>query len=432
MRQVRLILTVLAVFSQALAYGQGVEKRPFTFEDMMSLKRISSPQVSPDGKWVLFSAVDVSLRENKKTPHLWVVPLGGGEARQLTSGTAGEDRGRWAPDGQQFLFVSSRDGSPQIWIASFDSNTGQTSADPRKVTSISTEADGALWSPDGKNILFTSEVYPDCPDDACNKARDEQRAASKVKAMVFTRLFYWHWSSYTRFKRSHLFVVPVSGGVAKDITPGDHDVPPFSLGGQDMYAISPDGQEVAFTSNVDEVEATSTNNEIFVVPITGGTPKKISISPGSDSTPLYSPNGNYLAWRMQLQAGYESDRFQLVLYERKGNAFRGNLRMLSPDYDRWVEAFAWSPDSKEIYYTSEDQGEVPIYRISVWGMVENPEPVKGSPSFVHYPVQEITGGANDDLVFSPDGKTLVFTRMSIQAPNEIYKVAIGRMDPEQY
>ena len=423
MRQVRLILTVIAVFSQALAYGQGGEKRPFTFEDMMSLKRVSSPQVSPDGKWVLFSAVDVSLKDNKKTPHLWVVPLTGGEARQLTSGTAGEDRGRWAPDSQQFLFVSSRDGSSQIWITSFDANTGQTSGDPRKVTSISTEADGGLWSPDGKNILFTSEVYPDCPDDACNKARDDQRAASKVKAMVFTRLFYRHWSTYTRFKRSHLFVVPVSGGVAKDITPGDHDVPPFSLGGQDMYAISPDGKEVAFTSNVDEVEAASTNNEIFVVPITGGTPKKLSISPGSDSTPLYSPNGSELAWRMQERAGYESDRFRLVIYERTGS-FQGNERTVTPDLDRWVETIAWSPDSKWIYYTSEDRGEIPIYRISVGGMSETYTEKGRLAGFVHYPVEEVTRGSNDDLVFAPDGKTLVFTRMSIQAPNEIYKLTV--------
>jgi len=431
MRQVRFILTVLAVFSQALAYGQGAEKRPFTFEDMMSLKRISSPQVSPNGKWVLFSAVDVSLKDNKKTPHLWVVPLAGGEARQLTSGPAGEDRGRWAPDGQQLLFVSSRDGSSQIWVASFDSNNGQISGDPRKVTSISTEADGAMWSPEGKTILFVSEVYPDCPDDACNKARDEQRAASKVKAMVFTRLFYRHWSTYTRFKRSHLFVVDASGGVAKDITPGDHDVPPFSLGGQDMYAISPDGQEVAFTSNVDEVEAISTNNEIFVVPITGGTPKKISISPGSDSTPLYSPDGNELAWRMQERAGYESDRFRLVIYERKSGAFQGYERTVTPDLDRWVETIAWSPDSKSIYYTSADKGEIPIYRMSVGGVIENFTIGGRFDSLVHYPVEEVTRGSNDDLVFSPDGKTLVFTRMSIQAPNEIYKLAIETKQAEK-
>jgi dipeptidyl aminopeptidase/acylaminoacyl peptidase len=415
MRQIRLIVLTLAIFSQVLGYGQSANKRPFTFEDMMSLKRIGSPEISPDGKWVLFSAVDVDLKQNKKTPHLWVVPLAGGDARQVTSDPAGEDRGRWSPDGKQVLFVSGRDGKSQIWTAGFDSASGKLSGDPRKITSISTEADGAIWSPDGKNILFTSEVYPDCPDDACNKSRDDQLAASKVKAMIFTRLFFRHWSSYTHFKRTHLFVVPAEGGTAKDVTPGDHDVPPFSLGGQDLYAISPDGQEVAFTSNIDEVEAISTNNDVFVVPITGGTPKKLSTSPGSDSTPLYSPDGRYLAWRMQKRAGYESDRFRLVVYDRKG----GNIQNLTEDFDRWVGTMAWSPDSTAIYFTAEDKGEVPIYRIGV--------ATSGNASAV----QEVTRSSNDDLVITPDGKTLVFTRMSIQAPSEVYKLALGSKDAEK-
>jgi dipeptidyl aminopeptidase/acylaminoacyl peptidase len=418
MRQTRLILIAAIIFGQAIfgqipAQGQAGNKRAFTFEDMMALKRIGGPEVSPDGKWVMFSAVDVSLQENKKTPHLWIVPLAGGDARQLTSNAGGEDRGRFSPDGKQITFVSSRDGSSQIWAAGFDSSEGKLSGDPHKLTSISTEADGALWSPDGKNILFTSTVYPDCPDDACNKTREEQQAASKIKAMIFTRLFYRHWSSYTHFKRTHLFVVPAGGGTAKDITPGDHDVPPFSLGGQDLYAISPDGQEVAFTSNLDEVEATSTNNDVFVVPITGGTPKKVSTSPGSDSTPLYSPDGRYLAWRMQKRAGYESDRFRLVIYDRKS----GEIQNLTESFDRWVGTMTWSPDSKSVYFNAEDKGEVPIYRVDV-----------GAASSA---VQEITRGSNDDLVITPDGKTLVFTRMSIQAPNEVYKLAIGSKDAEK-
>ena len=411
MRRLTLVFIVLIAGSFVQLSAQS--KRPFTFEDMMALKRISSPMISPDSKWVLFSAVDVSLKDNKKTPHLWLVPLAGGEARQLTSDPAGEDRGRWSPDGKQFLFTSGRDGSSQIWVVNFDSTGGTISGEPQKITSISTEADGAIWSPDGKKILFTSEVYPDCPDDVCNKTHDADHAASKVRAMVFTRLFYRHWSSYTHFKRSHLFVVPAEGGTAKDITPGNHDVPPFSLGGQDLYAISPDGLEVAFTSNVDEVEATSTNNEIFILPITGGgAPKKLSTSPGSDSTPLYSPDGRYLAWRMQNRLGYESDRFQLVIYDRKAGQFRN----LTQSFDRWVGTMAWTPDSKSIYFASEDKGEAPIYRITV---------EQGAT------VQEVIRGANDDLTFSPDGQTLVFTRMSAQAPNEVYKLTLGAKEAEQ-
>ncbi|HSM88356.1 MAG TPA: S9 family peptidase [Candidatus Limnocylindrales bacterium] len=410
MRRFKLSLIVLTLATAAHLCAQ--TKHPFTFEDMMALQRIGGPAISPDGKWVLFTAMEVNLKENTRTNHIWVVPVAGGEAVRLTSGPAGEAGAHWSPDGRKFLFVSARGGSSQVWVADFDGNSGKLTGSPRAISSISTEADGAIWSPDGRNILFTSQVYPGCADDLCNKSSDEARAASKVKAMVFTRLFFRHWSSYTHFKRTHLFVVPAEGGVAKDITPGDHDVPPFSLGGQDLYTISPDGKEVAFTSNIDEVEATSTNNEIFVVPITGGQPRKLSTSPGSDSTPLYSPDGRYLAWRMQTRAGYESDRFRLVIYDRK----TGQIQNLTEGLDRWVENFAWTPDSKTIYFTSEDKGDLPIYRLEI----DKPNQA-----------QEITRGANDELQISPDGKTLVFSRMSIQAPNEIYKLSVGNNKPEQ-
>src|SRR5262249_21568622 len=349
--------TVCQSFSQAADGG----KRPFTFEDMMALKRIGGPVISPDGKWVLFSAVDVDLKANKRTSHLWIVPLAGGNAEQLPSDPAGETGGRWSPDGKKFLFISPRGSSSQVWTQDFDSASGGVTGEPKRITEISTEAEGALWFPDGKRILFVSEVYPECSDDACNKSKDEARAGSKVKAMVFDQLFYRHWNHYTSFKRSHLFVGSSDGGKAQDITPGDHDVPPFSLGGQDNYAISPDGQEVAFTSNHDEVGATSTNNDIFLVPSNGGTAKKISSSPGGDSTPTYSPDGKWLAWRMQARAGYESDRFRLVLYDRKS----GTMKNLTENWDHWVENIVWSPDSKVIYLTSEDSGELPAYRMSV-------------------------------------------------------------------
>ncbi len=418
------ILPMGGVFGQLFA--QLANKKPFTFEDMMALKRVGGPVVSPDGKWVLFSAMDVDLKENKKTTHLWIVPIAGGEARPLPTTPAGETGGRWSPDGKSYLFISAVEGGSQVWVGGFDPASGMPSAAPQKITSISTEADGAIWSPDGKNIAFTSEVYPGCADDACNKYSDEERAKSKVKAMVFDHLLFRHWNRYANGKRSHLFVVPSTGGVAKDLTPGDHDVPPFSLGGQDLYAISPDGKEVAYTSNWDEVGATSTNNDIFVVPITGGEPKKLSTSPGSDSTPLYSPDGKWLAWRMQKRAGYESDRFRLVVYDRA----TAEIHNLTEDFDQWVESFTWAPDSKSIYFTSEYQGGAPIYAVGV-ELVTVPAHDAVGRSYKRYPVKEITRGVNDELSVTPDGKTLVFTRLSAQAPNEVYKLEIGSKQADQ-
>jgi len=392
-RRVLCILLLLA----PVAFSQG--KHPFNFEDMMALKRVGDPQLSPDNNWIVFATVHVSLEANSKTPHLWLIPANGGEAKQITDGP-GEDGPRWSPDGKHVLYTSARDGESQVWVSDFDN--GALTGEPRKITSLSTGADGPLWSPDGKNIVFTSDVFVDCPDDACNKQRNDERAQSKVKAQIFTHLFYRHWSSFKYGKRTHLFVVPAEGGTAYDITPGDHDVPPFSLGGQALYAISPDGQEVAYTSNIDEQPAASTNNEVFIVPINGGTPKKISTSPGSDSTPLYSPDGKWIAWRMQKRNGYESDRFRLVVYDRKSGA----ITNLTETFDQWVDSFAWSPDSTQIFFASEYHGLAPLYQIAVTG---------GE-------VKKVAEGFFDSPQISKDGQNIYVTGMTIAMPNEIFVI----------
>jgi len=397
------------------------QKHPFTFEDMMKLKRVGAPVPSPDGKWVVFDCEDVDLAANKKTSHLWIVPASGGESRRLNPTPNHEERPRFSPDGKRLIWTSKATDPTQIWMSDFDPGAGQLVGKSHQVTSISTGADGAIWSPDGKNILFVSSVYPDCKDDACNKQRDEELKKSKVKAKVFTRLFYRHWNAFTEFKRSHLFVISTDASAsadaiarpASDLTTGDHDVPPFSLGGQDMYTISPDGQEVAYTSNIDEVEATSTNNEIFVVPISGGTPNKISTSPGADTTPLYSPNGKYLAWRSQARAGFEADKWRLLVQDRQS----GKTRDLTKDSDLSVGSFVWDPgvdaEAKDgaLEFAAEFRGGAPIYRIHLDGKVGRTPSSAG--------VLDLNAEMHaDDLIWS--NGTLFCTSMSVKAPNEIW------------
>jgi dipeptidyl aminopeptidase/acylaminoacyl peptidase len=397
----RRILFFLLAFS---FLGSAQTKHPFTFEDMMQLKRVGEPAVSPDSMWVAFSAVDVDLDANTKTPHLWIIPIAGGDAKRLTPESGvGEDRLRFSPDGKRVIFESARDGgSTQIWVQDFDSGSGALTGDPKKVTTISTEASGGTWSPDSKNVLFVSSVFPDCKDDASNKQRDEERAKSKVKAMTFDHLMFRHWTHYDNSKRSHLFIVSIEGGVARDLTPGNYDVPPFSLGGQDQYGFSPDGKEVAYTCNTDEVQATSTNSDVFVVSAAGGAAKRITTKPGSDSTPIYSPDSKYIAYRSQLRGGYESDRFRLMLYDRA----TGKITDLTPNFDRWVDSIAWSQDSKTIYMTAGNEGENPIYALRL--AQTNPWP------------EELVDGYNDSPTPTPDGKMLVFNTQSIAAPSEIY------------
>src|SRR5947207_10466674 len=402
------VITFLLAAS-LFAQSQPPQKHLFTFEEMMALKRVGAPVPSPDGKWVVFDCEDVDLTANTRISHLWIVPANGGESPRLNPTPNHEERPRFSPDGERLIWTSKATDPTQIWMCDFDLGSGALVGKPHQVTEISTGADGGIWSPDGKNIVFVSAVYPDCKDNACNKQRDEELKKSKVKAKIFPRLFYRHWSAFTEFKRSHLFVVPADAGVAavvstaepnaqalgtsasttpRDLTPGDHDVPPFHLGGQDMYAISPDGQELAYTSNIDEIEATSTNNEIFVVPMAGGTPKKISTSPGSDSTPLYSPDGKYIAWRSQGRAGFEADKQSLIFYQRQSR----EMRNATADWDRSVGSLTWSPDSEMIFLTAEDHGESLI----CWWSLDAKLPTE----LLHLHADDLTFGANRILFFT--------------------------------
>ena len=440
MRRVTLALFVFLLTLPAVSQA----KHPFTFEDMMKLKRVAEPVPSPDGKWVLFAAVDVDLAANTKTSHVWIVPTAGGQEREIVAGQDA-DRPRWAPDGKRFAFLSTKEGGSQIWIADFDGTAG-TVTGVHRLTAIATEAGGEIWSPDGNNIVFTSDVYPECDgapeaEAACNAKKLDEVSKSKVKALVFDHLLYRHWNAYKEGKRSHIFVIPADArvgadassarsgearqesssaspsragegtrpyvSVARDLTPGDYDAPVFSLGGQDNYAISPDGQELCYTSNHEKNEAATTNNDLWIVPINVGADassaqpvkaKNINAdNPASDSTPLYSPDGKYIAYRAQQRPGYESDRFRLMLYDRKTS----EKKSITENDDLWVGTFTWAPDSHSVFFSAERAGEAPMWRVGTDGRVD----IR-------------THGFFDDLIFTRDN-VLLFTRMSLLSPNEI-------------
>lgn len=410
-----LLLAATAAFTTA-AGAQSPEptapRWPVQFADLMKMRRLGDIDLSADGRWILFTVTDVNLERNTRTPHLWVIPAAGGSEKPLTASIAGESEGRFSPDGKRILFLSPRSGESQIYLASFDAEEG-TAGPAQRLTNLSTGVGGAQWSPDGGSILFTSAVYPQCAlagaeADACNRRRERESAESQGKAQIFTSLLFRHWNSYTGEKRSHLFLISSAGGEARDLTPtAGQNIPPFSLGGPRGYAFAPDGKEIAFEWNTDPVPALSVNSDIFTLDLGDpqAKPLRISTSPGGDFTPRYSPDGRYLAFRSQARAGYESDRFRLMLYDRRSR----RIVELLPSFDRWVEDLAWSPDSKFLYFPSSVSGEQPIFRVSARGG----------------PAEAISGaGVYGDLHPTPDGARLIAARTTLREPAEVFSLQL--------
>ncbi|HCC56076.1 MAG TPA: S9 family peptidase [Solibacterales bacterium] len=394
----RRCLALVGLFASSLL----AQPQPFDAAAMMQLARLSDPQISPDGKTVAFVSQTIDVTANKKPKEIYTVPLSGGPPRSLGEG----DRPRWLRDSHYLVFTGTRGGASQIWMMNEDG------VDAHAITSLATEADGAIISPDSKYIVFTSAVYPDCgADDACN-AQHIAAEKDQPKARIYNSLLYRHWTDWQSARRTHLLSMPVSGGKTVDLTPGAIDVPPFSLGGPDDYVISPDSQEVCYVENTADVPAISTNTDLFVVRIEGGEARRITTNPAADMSPRYSPDGRYIAYRSQTRPGYESDRFTLLLLERT----TGKVTVLTDLLDRWVNSFVWSPDSQRIFFTAMDRGRQPIQFLEI----------AGGGTRVAVSGESVL----DDMQFTPDGKTLVFTRQSGASPVEIVRAASSGGAPQ--
>jgi dipeptidyl aminopeptidase/acylaminoacyl peptidase len=321
----------------------------------------------------------------------------GGKLHRMTNNPAADGHPQWSPDGKWILFVSSRNEGQQAWLLPV--NGGE----PHQATSFSMGVSDPLWTADGKNIVFSSDVFPECgADDACNKQNDESIDKGPIKAHMADHLLYRHWTTWKDGKRTYTLIFNIENKTITDVSPGDCDAPAFSLGGVG-FAVSPDGREVCFVSNHDPNEAETTNEDLFIVPAAGGTPKNITESNKAyDGDPAYSPDGRYIAYRTQVIPTYESDLFRIALYDRK----TGERRTLTEAFDNWVDDIKWAPDSRSIYFTADVKGHVPLYSIDI-------ETMKITPVI---DVKTI-----DDFDVSPDGKYIVLTRRSVGEPREVWR-----------
>jgi len=384
MRKIALVL----FFTAATAVAQ----HPFTFDDLASIHRIGAPQLSPDGKTIAYDASTPDLAANSSRSAVFLVPAGGGESTKIADGSGPA----WSPDGKTLAYTSKN----QAYLYSNNAS--------RKVTDLPGGAGSVKWMPDGSALVVVSDIYPDCGvDPACIKDKTTAAEKKPTQARVISNLLFRHWKAWQEPTRTHIVYVPLNAGAPRDLTPGAFDAPPFSIGGGDEFDVSPDGKELVYARDTGEHPEVSTNSDLFIVPIGGGSaPKRITTRQGADTSPKYSPDGRWIAWRSQARPGYESDLWELWIYDRSSST----ARRLAPNFDNWISSVTWSPDSRSIYITAPEKTKNAIYEVSV---------SDGAPHLLW------NDASADAVTVRRSDRTLFFERSSLTHPNDIYALSRG-------
>jgi len=364
-----------------LALTLSAAARPMTYEDLAAMKRISGPSLSPDGKWIAFSVTTTDLAKNVRNNAVWLMRADGTGARELAAG----DSPVWSPDGRTIAYVSG--GQIALWDVA--------SAKSRTLPELKGGASSLKWMPDGSGLLAVSDVEIEGKNNM---------PSPDSKARVIDNLLFRHWNAWTGPTRTHIFLVPLNG-TPRDLTPGPFDAPPFSVGGGSEFDVSPDGKELAYAQNTDTDAALSTNADVFLVKIAGGGPVRITKRTGADTAPVYSPDGKWIAYRSQARQGYESDQWELWLYDRAA----GTSKRIAADFPNWIESVTWMPDSRSMLITAPLEGRNAIYEVTL----------DGRTTLVH------DAGYADAVQIAPDAKSIYFQMSTLSRPADIYALARG-------
>ena len=346
------------MFSAALVMAllsANAQKRAFTIEDLYRVKGVSSVSLSPDGKTVCYTASSSDLKNQKSGFDIYIMNADGSHAKALTE-DGKSSSAVWSKDGKSIFFTNYEKGTAQIFRMDL------TTCETEQVTDYELGIGSPVISPDERYIAFTAEVYPDLGADAkANKARMEKKEQGPVQAHIADKLLYRHWTSYNDGRCNHLILFDTQTKTYKDLTPGNYSLI-FVVGGGITYQFSPDSKEICFVSNHDEHQEASTNADLWTVSVNGGEPVCITKENKAwDGTPAYSPDGKYIAYRLQQVPGYESDRFRLAIYDRAAK----KSTILTEKFDNWVDDYKWAPDSKSIFFLGQVQGTQPLYKLDI-------------------------------------------------------------------
>jgi dipeptidyl aminopeptidase/acylaminoacyl peptidase len=343
-----IFLFTINVFSQ---------KKAFTIEELYKIKNVSSPVLSPDGNKTAFVVSVPDLKKTKSSTSIYVMNSDGTGLKQMTSPSTTNYNPVWDKDGKGFYFNSTRGGSEQVYYMSLEGG------EPVQITDFGLGVSSPKFSNDGSKIIFTASVFPECGADVeCNEKISDAMENGPIQAHIADSLFVRHWTEYEDGQYSHILLYNIPTKKVLDLTPGYFNSPAFAPGGSSNYVFSPDGKEISFDSKRVKHPEASTNVDVWTVNADGTGLKNITEkNQGSDTYPQYSPDGKYIAYLTQTIPAYESDKFRLAIYDKT----KGENKIITESIDNWINDFCWSEDSKAIYFTVQEKGYQPLYKITI-------------------------------------------------------------------
>ena len=379
--------------------------RAVTARDLVTLDRVSAPALSPDATRVAYQIRTTDLAANRGRSAIWLVAARPGARPEVLVRAATSPS--WSADGRYVYYLASG----QLWRAAAATRATQ------QVTKLPLDVQAYRIAPDGTHAVVALAVFPDCANLGCTAARNAERAKSKRSGTLYDRLFVRHWDTWADGTRNHLFSIDIGTGAHAAIDAVslmrdfDGDSPSKPFGGAEDFAISPDSRTVIYSARLaGRSEAWSTNFDLYSVPLDGSrAPQDITAdNPAADVNPAFSPDGTTLAYLAQKRAGFESDRYRIMLRDLR----TGRTAEFAPDWDRSAGDLHWSGDETALLVTADDAGTRRLFAISVADGRVKPM---------------TTGG--DVEGYSVAKSSIVFSHSSLEAPANLFLATLPSSAP---
>lgn len=377
-----------------------------TPEVLWSFGRLGGVQVSPDGKSVLYDVTYFNIAENKSYRDIYSISVAGGEAKKLTDSPEKEADAQWRPDGKRIGYISSKSGSAQLWEMNPDGT------DAKEISNIADGISGFKYSPDLQHIVYVKSVKLD------KTVNDLFPDLPLANARLETDIMYRHWDSWADYTYQHAFIAKYNNGALsddKDILEGERfDTPVKPFGGVEQISWSPDGKVLAYTckKKTGKAYAVSTNTDIYIYDLESGKTTNLSEGMmGYDINPVFSPDGQMIAWESMERDGYEADKNRLFVADLK----TGAKKDYTANFDQNVTGLTWSADSKSIWFISDIHATDEIYKLDLT-----------TEQFTR-----LTDGVHNYQNVFLAGDQLVGTKVSMSHPAEIYRIdpTTGKDEP---